>query len=433
MKTRLYILGLLILAAIGGLLAVHARWLSAGPKDPRFVRFLRRYDKRANADDILPPHGVAVDERGQTLDVALQGSTFQHVLDDLSLTTRGQTPNAPITRGQAPAADGQVAVPLTLDADLQSRAEELMAGKNGAVVALEPATGRIRALVSAPRAAYLDRALNGLYPPGSVFKVFVAAAALSADVDPVLNCPAEGYRSSRSTPPIRDVEARQAARSGRRWKGFGKIGMAEALAHSSNTYFAQLGVMLGPERFGTVVAAAKLREPVTVLSASSLSLDAAGGSVPDGLKAAQLAPVAIGQGELQLSPLAVAMLTAAVADDGVMLSPTLSPTAKPALRARPFTYAAAGRVKKMMRAAVRAGTGTACDLPGLAVCGKTGTAETGRGKDHAWFTCFAPMEAPRLVVTVLVEHGGFGARAALPIARELLKKARELGYFAEGS
>ena len=151
MKTRLYILGLLILAAIGGLLAVHARWLSAGPKDPRFVRFLRRYDKRANADDILPPHGVAVDERGQTLDVALQGSTFQHVLDDLSLTTRGQTPNAPITRGQAPAADGQVAVPLTLDADLQSRAEELMAGKNGAVVALEPATGRIRALVSAPR------------------------------------------------------------------------------------------------------------------------------------------------------------------------------------------------------------------------------------------------------------------------------------------
>ena len=411
MKTRLYILELMILAAIGGLLVAHARWLSVGPRDPRFVRFLRRYDKRANAGDLLPPHGVAIDARGQTLNVAAPGSIFQHVLDDLSLALDGQS------------------VPLTLDAALQTSAEELMAGKQGAVVALEPATGRIRALVSAPRTAYLDRALNGLYPPGSVFKVFIAAAALSAGVDPVLNCPAEGYRSSRSTPPIRDVEAQQAARTGRRWKGFGKIGMTEALAHSSNTYFAQLGVMLGPERFGAAVTAAKLRDPVTVLSASSLSMEAAGGSVPEGLRPAQLAPVAIGQGELQLSPLAVAMLTAAVADDGMMLAPTLLPTAKPALRARPFTYAAAGRVKKMMRTVVRTGTGQACNLPGLSVCGKTGTAETGRGKDHAWFTCFAPMETPRLVVTVLVEHGGFGARAALPIARELLKRAQELGYF----
>ena len=411
MKTRLYILGTLILAAVAGLLVVHARWLSVGPRDPRFVRFMRRYDRRANASDIIPAHAVAVDRRGRPIEMAAPGSTFQHVLDDLGISANGET------------------VQLSIDADLQSRAEELMAGKNGAVVALEPTTGRIRALVSAPRAAYLDRALNGLYPPGSVFKVFVAAAALSANVDPVLNCPAEGYRSSRSTPPIRDVEARQAAREGKRWKGFGRIGMGEALAHSSNTYFAQLGVTLGPEAFGAAVEAAKLRDPVSVLSASSLSLEATGGSVPDGLRPAQLAPVAIGQGALQLSPLAVAMLTAAVADDGLMLAPTLSQTAKPALRARPFTCAAAGRVKKMMRAVVRTGTGRACDIPGLSVCGKTGTAETGKGKDHAWFTCFAPQEAPRLVVTVLVEHGGFGARAALPIARELLTKARELDYF----
>ena len=400
-----------MLAAIAGLLAVHARWLSDGPRDPRFVRFMRRYDRRANASDIIPAHAVAVDCRGRPIDVAAPGSTFQHVLDDLGISAKGE------------------AVRLSIDADMQARAEELMAGKRGAVVAMEPTTGRIRALVSAPRAAYLNRALNGLYPPGSVFKVFVAAAALAADGDPVLNCPAEGYRSSRSTPPIRDVEARQAAREGKRWKGFGRIGMGEALTHSSNTYFAQLGVMLGPEAFGAAVDAARLRDPVTVLQASSLSLDAVGGSVPDGLRSVQLAPVAIGQGALQLSPLAVAMLTAAVADDGLMLAPTLSQSSKPALRARPFTCAAADRVKKMMRAAVRDGTGRACDIPGLAVCGKTGTAETGRGRDHSWFTCFAPQEAPRLAVTVLVEEGGFGARAALPVARELLKKARELGYF----
>ena len=98
----------MILAAIGGLLVVHARWFSKGPKDPRFVRFLRRYDKRSNADDLLPPHGVAVDAKGQPLDVAVPGSNFQHVLDDLSLTMRGQTPSS----------DGQVAVLLTLDAAL---------------------------------------------------------------------------------------------------------------------------------------------------------------------------------------------------------------------------------------------------------------------------------------------------------------------------
>ena len=105
-----------------------------------------------------------------------------------------------------------------------------------------------------------------------------------------------------------------------------------------------------------MVEAARLREPATVLAGSDVALTAAGGSVPDGLRTAELAPVAIGQGTLQLSPLAVALMTAAVANDGVMLAPTLSATARPALRARPFTVAAAGRVKKMMRAAWRAST-----------------------------------------------------------------------------
>ena len=83
----------------------------------------------------------------------------------------------------------------------------------------------------------------------------------------------------------------------------------------------------------------------------------------------------------------------------------------------------------MMRAAVRRGTGKVCDIPGLNVCGKTGTAQTGKGADHAWFTCFAPEASPRLVVTVLVEGGGFGARSAAPVARQILLEAQQLGYF----
>lgn len=410
MRLRLLVLGALGGVAILVLAVAHARWLEVGPQDPRFVRFLRRHARRANAEAVLPPHGVAVDARGERLDVAEEGSTFQHVLDDRALAAKGRP------------------VPLTLDARLQARAEALMEGKRGAVVALEPATGRLRALVSVPRANYLNRALNGLYPPGSTFKVFMAAAALSQGLDPLFNCPAGGYRSARGTPAIRDVEAQQMARRGKVWRGFGRLDLASALVHSSNTYFAQLGVALGPERFGRAVDAARLRDSAVLLAAASVSLESAGGGVPDGLRAPELAPVAIGQGALQLTPLAVAMLTAAVANDGVLPEPTLDAAARPALRARPFTFEAAGRVKAMMRTVVRAGTGRACDVPGLDVCGKTGTAETGRGgRDHAWFTCFAPERTPRLVVTVVVEEGGFGAAAALPVARGVLLEAQRLG------
>lgn len=408
---RLVLLALLVPALMLALLVFHARWLIEGPRDPRFVRFLRRYDRRTGAASLIPPHGQALDRRGEPLDVAEPGSVFQHALDDLSLGREGGR------------------VQLTLDARLQRCAEALMTNRVGAVVALEPATGRLRALVSTPRVNYLHRALAGLYPPGSTFKIFMAAAALSNHLDPVFACPAAGYRSSRATPAIRDVEAYQAIRTGKVWKGFGRIGMGEALLHSSNTYFAQLGVALGPEAFGRAVAAARLREGVTVLDAPGGALEGAACGVPDGLRAVELAPVAIGQGSLQLTPLAVALLTAAVADDGLMLAPTLLPEAKPVLRARPFDFASAARVKKMMRAVVRQGTGRACEIPGLDVCGKTGTAQTGRGRDHAWFTCFAPAATPRLVVTVLVEHGGFGAESALPVARGILLEANRLGYF----
>ena len=410
MRARLVISGTAFVAALAALALAHARWMARAPRDPRFVRFMRRTNLRANANEVIPERGTALDRNGRLLDIAEEGSTFQKVLDELQLASG-------------------VPTKLTIDADLQAKAESLMEGKLGAVVALEPATGRIRALVNAPRTAYLNRALNGLYPPGSTFKVFMAAAALSAGVDPVFDCPAAGWRPNVSTPPIRDAEVAEFARRRKAWKGFGRIGMGEAMVHSANTYFAQLGYALGSDRFDTAVAAARLRDSAPVLSAGTIELASAAGGVPEGASASALAPVAIGQGALQLTPLAVALVTAAVADDGLILAPTLSAAAKPALRARPFTMAAAQRVKKMMRAAVRRGTGRACDIPGLAVCGKTGTAQTGKGADHAWFTCFAPETSPRLVVTVLVEGGGFGAKAAAPVAREILLEAKRLGYF----
>ena len=411
MPLRLILLGFGFLIVVCMLILAQARTLVDLPKDPEFVRFMRRYDRRDNAAERLPDHGQAVDRADRPIAIAEPGSTFQHVLDDLSLAVDG--------------AD----VKLSIDADLQAVAEQAMTNRMGAVVALEPATGRIRVLVSAPRAAYLNRALRGLYPPGSTFKVWMAATALSADLDPVFNCPAGGFIPSRGTKPIRDVEAAAAQRAGKKWKGFGRIGMETALIHSSNVYFAQLGAAMGPDVFDAAITKSRFREAVTVLPARSVSLEASECGVPDGLTAPQLAPVGIGQGSLQMTPLAVAMLTAAVANDGVLLQPTLSESAKPALWSQPYTFAAALRVKEMMRGVVQRGTARGCDLPGLEVCAKTGTAQTGKGRDHAWFTCFAPMRRPRLVVTVLVEQGGFGAETALPVAKKVLLEARRRGYF----
>jgi peptidoglycan glycosyltransferase len=406
---RLTIFGALIFSAAGWLLVEHAQWLSKGPRDPRFVRFMRRYDRRADAASRLPPQGRAVDCRGVPLDETLSGDRFQKVLNDCAVVNGGRP------------------VRLTLDGTLQQEATRLMAGRFGAVVVMEPSTGRLRALVSSPASDSLNRALNGVYPPGSVFKIFLAAAALSAGEEPIFHCPAAGYRSARGTMPIRDVEA---VHEGRAWRGFGRIGMGEAMIHSANTYFAQLGGALGTERFDEAVRAAKWREGVDVWTApSGLALTAAANRVPEGVPAPALAPLAIGQGALQMTPLGVAMLTAAVANDGLLIKPSLAEDDRPVLRARPFTMTAAGRVRTMMRAVVRTGTGRACEIPGLDVCGKTGTAQTGRGADHAWFTCFAPQRSPRLAVTVLVENGGFGAQAALPVAKTLLLEARRLGYF----
>ena len=178
MRARLTISAVAFVAALAALAIVHARWISRASRDPRFVRFMRRNNLRANANEVIPERGSSLDRRGQPLALAEEGSTFQKVLDELQLASGTPTP-------------------LSIDAGLQAKAEALMEGKHGAVVALEPTTGRIRALVSAPHAAYLNRAINGLYPPGSTFKVFMAAAALSADVDPVFDCPAAGWRTNR--------------------------------------------------------------------------------------------------------------------------------------------------------------------------------------------------------------------------------------------
>ncbi|MDD4020115.1 MAG: penicillin-binding transpeptidase domain-containing protein, partial [Kiritimatiellae bacterium] len=271
-------------------------------------------------------------------------------------------------------------------------------------------------------------ATQGRYAPGSVLKILVAAAALEKGLSPVFQCPAQGYIAGPGTPPIRDSEYYARSRQGKSWQGWGRLDMKAAMSHPSNVYFAQLGVACGGEDFKVMMERAQMNASLTYLKNAHGELQSARGNFPEVSKAPVLAQLAIGQGAMLVTPLHVACFTAAAAAEGRMMRPRLLRDAKAEEAARLFSARTAERLKAMLRETVVRGTGRGADLPGLEVCGKTGTAQAAGGGDHAWFTCFAPRKRPRLVVTVLVEHGGFGARAALPVARALLEESDRLGY-----
>lgn len=337
---------------------------------------------------------------------------------------------------------------LTLDARLQQEAARLLAGRRGAAVALDPRNGDVLALASAPafdpnglapavfeedpdRSPLFNRALQGLYPPGSTFKMVVAALALERGVEPVFDCPGEGYTPARGTRPIRDHEYYDRIRRGQAWAGHGRLSLSRALARSSNVYFAQLGVQLGPLALKAEADRFLFNQTVALFEGSSGTVRFSVGRFPalDERQRGAAAQLAIGQGELLATPMGMALAGAAIANDGRLMRPRLSADAPPELLAGCASPTAARRLRALLREVVTVGTGRAADLSGLAVAGKTGTAQTPRGDDHAWFVCMAPAVRPVLVVCVLVEHGGYGAAAALPVATGLLKKARDIGWF----
>ena len=336
-------------------------------------------------------------------------------------------------------------VQLTLDARLQRAAYAQLAGRAGAVVALRPSDGAILAMASSPSfqpanpasgmggssGAMVNRAAQGLYPPGSTFKVAMALLASDLGRAPRYDCPAEGFRADPRAGAIHDSEYTSWKREGRTWKGWGVIGLQDAFAHSSNVYFAHLGVDLGADAFNAFVDRLGIRGNVVFFDGGSGVVQANPARIPAvGPKdRRELAQMSIGQGAMLLAPLHVAMLTAAVANRGELAPPRLSAATPPdgAGTRRVASAQAADAVKSMMRAAVSRGTGRGADIPGLDVCGKTGTAQAPGGADHAWFTCFAPAKDPRIVVTVIVERGGYGARSAIPVARSILETADGLG------
>jgi peptidoglycan glycosyltransferase len=256
-----------------------------------------------------------------------------------------------------------------------------------------------------------------------VFKIFTAATALDLGVatpKTEFTCAGE-ERVGKAT-----VRCRLTS-------GHGTLDLDKALWDSCNIAFAKLGLKIGIEPFIDSVKKFHLLDP------GDLALPASTGRMYDfrGFKGqVALAEASFGQGASMLTPLQIARLTAAVANKGRVLQPYLvaearSPEGRVLERgqARDFGQAvspeAAAQVEGMMVRVVERGTGRVAALAGVEVAGKTGSAELRRGPAHAWFTCFAPADHPRAVVTVIVEGGGSGSEAAAPIARRVLEQLLE--------
>ncbi len=330
---------------------------------------------------------------------------------------------------------------LTLDADLQELAVDLLGGRRGAVVILDPRSGAVRVMASSPSfdpnrlgdiwsslvadeaAPLLNRATQGAYPPGSTFKVVTAAGALAEKPDlaaKTFSCPGfievNGYK-------LMDTDVH------------GEVDLKEALAVSCNTTFAQLGVELGPDGFEKTVKAFGLNQD------PGLGLPAWPGTIAptDKLHPTELASSAIGQGEVLVSPLQMALVAAAVANKGVIMRPYLVDTVKDSMgevilqtSGRKWLTATspqiAETIKDGMLDAVRYGTATAAAVSGMQVAGKTGSAQNPHGTSHAWFIGFAPAGQPSLAVAVILENAGSGGAVAAPIAGRLIAAAAAKGY-----
>jgi peptidoglycan glycosyltransferase len=472
---RIPFVGLTVLFAC--VLVYQGTWQLTGLFRPEFLAFMQTYDRRQFNPAHRIQRGRILDHRGEVLAYSQRhgdevyrlypyGPVFAHVVGYSdpkfgatgmeaaanvhlnggvaeSLPAWGELGRQLLTREKAP--KGQD-LALTLDAKLQLLAVQQLGSKRGAVVLLRPADGAIRVLANTPafdpnritpglfRTSYpgaplLNRATQGLYPPGSTFKILTAALALDEGFSGTLHCPADGYTTSSHYRKIRDHEYYDARKAGKTWKGHGDLDLATALAESSNVFFAQIGVKYGHDAFARNLKRFLFNRRIGLHDSPSGSWTMNTGRVPE-IKTSDkygLAQASVGQGKILTTPAHMALIAAAVANRGVAIRPRLVASAPAVQLARFMPAATAGKLVRMMRKAVADGTGKGIEVEELAIAGKTGTAQNPQGASHSWFVGFAPAERPALAVAVMVEHGGYGSQTAAPIARDLLAKAHELG------
>jgi len=319
----------------------------------------------------------------------------------------------------------------------------LAAYPRAAGVALDPRSGEVLALASVPSfdpahidasfgslandpaSPLLDRSLDGLYAPGSTFKIFTAAAALEAGVVSMQSTYDDPGTYSIGNFSVHDDEG----------EATGVQDLTGAFAHSSNVDFAQIALALGSERWFEAAARWKLGEAFGFALPVERDRLPSRADVGPGV----LAQLGFGQAGLLVTPLRMATIAATVAAGGTTPRPFLvralrtggrdTPAGAASTLATPISPVVATDLRTMMIAVVQRGTGTAAALGTAQVAGKTGTATNPAGRSHAWFVAFAPADDPRVAVAIVVENAGYGGSIAAPIARRVIAAAlaRERG------
>lgn len=328
---------------------------------------------------------------------------------------------------------------LTIDHDIQSYAYKLLNGRKGSIVLMNPKTGEIYSIMSSPSfdpsklkekwddivsnedSPLLNRATMGVYAPGSIFKIIVAAAALEN------NMASETYKCEGSISidgyMLKDHQE----------KAHGEISLEEALVQSCNVTFSQIGLELGEEKLK------KTSERFMFNSNIPFELRTTKSIFPEKISTKpELGATAIGQGKLLVTPLNMVMVSSAIANNGDIVKPILvkeivSNEGKIIKKNKTETLSKATslevseKLKEMMIETVEKGTGKKARIKNIKVAGKTGTAQNETGKEHAWFVGFAPADDPLVSVVVIIENSGkTGGTEAAPIAGDLMKKAIQI-------
>ncbi|MBD3426193.1 MAG: penicillin-binding protein 2 [Candidatus Omnitrophica bacterium] len=343
---------------------------------------------------------------------------------------------------------------LTIDLELQKYCDSILEGKRGSILAMDPETGAILAMASAPSfdpeifidarrkraevaevlndAEYplLNRAISGVYPPGSVFKTVLATAGLETGVvtaHTVFNCTGSMRLGRRAFHCWRE-------------SGHGDQNLEEAIKNSCNVYFWRLGSHLGVDNI------AEYAGMFGVGRATGVDLPAeADGLLPsrewkrkkydEPWYKGETLNYSVGQGYVLCSPLQVCRIMSVFANGGYLVRPYIAESVegvslnKPERTRLDISEDTLEHIREGLRKVVndRRGTGMKARLSEVVVAGKTGTAQTSRNKNHGWFAGFAPFDGPKLTIVVFDEYGGKGGYFAAGTAGKIFKKAEELG------
>lgn len=445
----------LLLYYLGSLLLVQREAIASNPYNPR-LRYENALIRRGN---ILDCNGIVLaesvlDENGLYVRQYPMAETAVHIT---GYSSRGKTNIEAYKNFEMTTLDNEISqrigqifgdevlqgnhVSLTIDYELQKLAGELLDDAKGSIVVMEPSTGKILALQSYPTfnpntlnadwttlnenpdSPFLNRATQGLYPPGSTFKM-ITALAIMRNVENwqeiTYNCQGIAYFEDKVIRCYDEVS-------------HGELGLHEAITHSCNTYFAHMAVN---EMSAEILAEAMLDSGIHTDFDFSTSKSKNQTALSANSTESELVETSIGQGKTSVTPLYMAMLLSGIANDGIMMQPYLVDHVEtangdaikhsvPKKVAEIASVEETKTLKAMLQSVVDNGTGVQSQIAGLTVAGKTGTAQNATENDHSWFVAMTPVDEPKIVVCVMLENRDRDG-SAVPIAKQMIIAAEKL-------